>query len=224
MHFVELRARLRPAAHSSSRRLAPTTAAARHACQRPARHQLPLASAPAADHAATLWQWCCPIGRGGARSAPLVGDSHARSAPAARHGLEIGHKLASEARRAGELAAAHTRPTVRGLPVVCSSPRAEGRRNRRAARRSGSSWRGPSPTEYWAAAGPYHAPIRGARSTVSHLVSLEPELWCWDVGVGVTLVTPPGEPSDLSTTLRWTNKNLSYYSYYGQPPRRSGEQ
>ena len=65
-------------------------------CQRPARHQLPLASAPAADHAATLWQWCCPIGRAAA-DLHLVGDSHARSVPAARHGLEIGHKLASGA-------------------------------------------------------------------------------------------------------------------------------
>ena len=101
-----------------------------------------------------------------------------------------------------------TRPTVRGLPVVCSSPHAEGRRNRRAARCSGSSWR---------VAGEGHRPrgtgrprVRtmrryGARSTVSHLVSLEPELVFGDVGP-VTLVTPPGQPSDRSgevTGGRW---------------------
>ena len=58
-----------PAAHRGSRRLAP--AAARHACQRAARHQLPPASAPAADHAATLWPVLLLLHWSrGARSAP----------------------------------------------------------------------------------------------------------------------------------------------------------
>ena len=54
-----------------------------------------------------------------------------------------------------------TRPTVRGLPVVCSSPHAAGRRNCRAPRRLGSGWREPSPTGDSAAAGSSGAPYGG---------------------------------------------------------------
>ena len=68
--------------------------------------------------------------------------------------------------------------TMRGLPVVCSSPHAEGRRNRRAARRSGSSWVESLGHRPRGTGRPRVRTMRryGARSTISHLVSLEPEL------------------------------------------------
>ena len=104
-------------------------------------------------------QCCCCIGRA-APDLHLVGDARARSSPAARRGLVIRDELASDAR--GERANWQllTRPSVRGLPVACSSAHAAGWRNCRAARRSRSSWRPPSTTGYLAAAGAYHAPIR----------------------------------------------------------------
>ena len=55
-----------------------------------------------------------------------------------------------------------TRPTVRGLAVVGSSANAEGRKNCRAARRSGTSRRRPSPTGHWAAARAFGALCRAA--------------------------------------------------------------
>ena len=49
---------------------------------------------------------------------------------------------------------------------------------------------GPSPTGYWAAAGPHHAPIRRQIDGFAlGRVSLEPELVFGDVGVDVTLVS-----------------------------------
>ena len=50
-----------------------------------------------------------------------------------------------------------TRPTVRGLAVVWSSTHAAGQKFRRAARRSGTSWRRPSTTGHWAPVGAFGA-------------------------------------------------------------------
>ena len=65
----------RGAAHRGSRRIAP--AATRHARGRSARRPPPSAGAPAADHAAALWQLCCRIGRA-TTVACQVADSRAR--------------------------------------------------------------------------------------------------------------------------------------------------
>ena len=63
------------AAHRGSRRVAPV--ATRHARGRPARRPPPSAGAPAADHAAALWQLCCRIGRATTVACQVV-DSRAR--------------------------------------------------------------------------------------------------------------------------------------------------
>ena len=95
-----------PAAHRGSWRLAP--AAARHACQRPARQIN--CRRPARQRPTTL-RLC---GSGAAQigcAAPnlhLVGDSRGGCSPAARHGLGIRHELSRATRRADELAAADT--------------------------------------------------------------------------------------------------------------------
>ena len=100
-------------------------------------------------------------GHGGAmRGGPLASGSlagRATASRAAQRWILGGHKLASERANWPLL----TRPTVRGLPVVCSSPHAAGRRNCRAPRRLGSGWRGPSPTGDSAAAGSSGAPYGG---------------------------------------------------------------
>ena len=92
------------AAHRGSRRIA--REGARHARERPARRPLPSASAPAADHAAALWQLCCRIGRTTTVACQRVG-SYARC-----HHLRpraTGSILGTNSRatqRAGEMAAA----------------------------------------------------------------------------------------------------------------------
>ena len=140
-----------PAAHRGSRHLAP--AVARHACQRPARHQLPPASAPAADHAATLWQWCWATNWArGAKSPRTWWAIYAADAHRPRGTGSVFGTNSRATRRAGELAAADPANRVRGLAVVCSSANAEGRKGCRAARRSGTSRRRPSPTGHSAAA------------------------------------------------------------------------
>jgi hypothetical protein len=141
-----------PAAHRGSRHLAP--AVARHACQRPARHQLPPASAPAADHARcdsvavvlpTNWAR-------GAQSPRTWWAIYAADAHRPRGTGSVFGTNSRATRRAGELAAADPANRVRGLAVVCSSANAESRKGCRAARRSGTSRRRPSPTGHSAAA------------------------------------------------------------------------
>ena len=65
----------RGAAHRGSGRVAPE--AARHAQMRSARHPARSAGAPAAEHAAALWQLCCRIGTTTTIACPVV-DSRAR--------------------------------------------------------------------------------------------------------------------------------------------------
>ena len=115
------------AAHRGSRRIAPV--ATRHARGRPARRQPPSAGAPAADHAAALWQLCCRIGRTTTVAFQMVG-SHARGhnlprATGARRGVNNG-----AAKRAGDGDRAYpanrhrvcirTRSCVRRLPLFLS--------------------------------------------------------------------------------------------------------
>ena len=115
------------AAHRGSRRIAPV--ATRHARGRPARRQPPSAGAPAADHAAALWQLCCRIGRTTTVAFQMVG-SHARGhnlprATGARRGVNNG-----AAQRAGDGSRAYpanrhrvcirTRSCVRRLPLFLS--------------------------------------------------------------------------------------------------------
>ena len=104
--------------------------------------------------AAAAWQQAAK--RRAATNLHLVVDSRGGCAPAARHGLGIRHELASDA-ASGRIGAPLTRSTVRGLAVVWSSPHAAGRNFFRAARRSGTSWRRPSPTGYSPAAGAFGA-------------------------------------------------------------------
>jgi len=115
------------AAHRGSRRIA--REGARHAREGPARRQPPSASAPAADHAAALWQLCCRIGRTTTVAFQMVG-SHARGhnlprATGARRGVNNG-----AAQRAGDGSRAYpakrhcvcirTRLCVRRLPILIS--------------------------------------------------------------------------------------------------------
>ena len=103
--------------------------ATRHARGRPARRQPPSAGAPAADHAAALWQLCCRIGRTTTVAFQMVG-SHARGhnlprATGARRGVNNG-----AAQRAGDGSRAYpanrhrvcirTRSCVRRLPLFLS--------------------------------------------------------------------------------------------------------
>ena len=87
------------AAHRGSRRIA--REGARHARERPARRPLPSASAPAADHAAALWQLCCRIGRTTTVACQRVGSyargHHLPRATGARRGVNNG-----AAQRAGD--------------------------------------------------------------------------------------------------------------------------
>ena len=73
------------------------------------------------------------------RGGPLASGSlagRATASRAAQRWILGGHKLASERANWPLL----TRPTVRGLPVDCSSTHAAGQKFGRAARRSGTSW------------------------------------------------------------------------------------
>ena len=103
--------------------------AAPHARERPVRRPSLSASAPAADHAAALWQLCCRIGRTTTVAFQMVG-SHARGhnlprATGARRGVNSG-----AAQRAGDGSRAYpanrhhvcirTRSCVRRLPIFLS--------------------------------------------------------------------------------------------------------
>ena len=93
----------RGAAHRGSGRVAPE--AARHAQMRSARHPARSAGAPAAEHAAALWQLCCRIGTTTTIACQVV-DSRARChrvqmATMAERGANAGTaRRASDGRRA----------------------------------------------------------------------------------------------------------------------------
>ena len=100
-----------------------------------------------------------------------------------------------------------TRPTVRGLAVVGSSASAEGRKDCRAARRSGTSRRRPSPKGHWAAARAFGALCRAAvrRAATRKITTLSSPAFV--ILRLVTTVSPPA------------NHLFSLGCASGRPPR-----
>ena len=172
-------------------RIAP--APARRVRELPARRPLSSTSAPAVDHAAALWQLCCRIGRTTTVACQRVG-SYARC-----------HHL--RPRATGSILGTNSRATQQAGELAAADPANRARLARRlqlaARRRPEKLPRGaPFGVELERAiahgllrSGRPGAPQSAALGTNPRLVSLGRDSVFPRLGVGVTLVTPPGKPS-----------------------------